>query len=328
MPFIVAKEVVAESDEDIFQNALIALASFLKTRDYRFVTTTPATHTRILERSRTHHASDLRGIFGWSMTFGRGLIDAALFHQLKSAGVVQQTDQGFKSTVRASSLGEYLFFHSAYPTDGKDAVFFGPDSYRFARLIEQELARCPQLERARLVDVGTGAGVGAIVAAQLCPLVDIMMTDINAAALRFAEVNARIAGVSATTYLGNDLSGVEGEFDIVLANPPYLIDDGGRAYRDGGGMHGAEVSLKMAEDAVSRLAPGGRFILYTGSAIVAGEDALRASLTDLACGAGCAMRYEEIDPDVFGEELANPAYRDVDRIAVVSAVIERLEGRP
>lgn len=27
--------------------------------------------------------------------------------------------------------------------------------------------------------------------------------------------------------------------------------------------------------------------------------------------------YEELDPDVFGEELAQPAYQDVERIAVV-----------
>ncbi|MGE0403972.1 MAG: SAM-dependent methyltransferase, partial [Kofleriaceae bacterium] len=31
--------------------------------------------------------------------------------------------------------------------------------------------------------------------------------------------------------------------------------------------------------------------------------------------------YEEIDPDVFGEELDTPAYRDVDRIAAVGATI-------
>ena len=29
------------------------------------------------------------------------------------------------------------------------------------------------------------------------------------------------------------------------------------------------------------------------------------------------VHYEEIDPDVFGEELENPAYAEVERIAAV-----------
>ena len=36
--------------------------------------------------------------------------------------------------------------------------------------------------------------------------------------------------------------------------------------------------------------------------------------------AGCSLDYRELDPDVFGEELDRPAYRDVDRIAVVAAI--------
>ncbi|MFA9201722.1 MAG: hypothetical protein ACEQR8_11185, partial [Cypionkella sp.] len=55
-------------------------------------------------------------------------------------------------------------------------------------------------------------------------------------------------------------------------------------------------------------------------AIVEGHDALGAALTKLAEASGCALRYFELDPDVFGEELAKPAYRTVDRIAVVAAI--------
>jgi len=34
-------------------------------------------------------------------------------------------------------------------------------------------------------------------------------------------------------------------------------------------------------------------------------------------------RYREVDPDVFGEELLNPAYRDVERIAAVVLCVSR-----
>jgi methylase of polypeptide subunit release factors len=122
---------------------------------------------------------------------------------------------------------------------------------------------------------------------------------------------------------GRNLAGIDGAPDLVLANPPYIIDPAGRAYRDGGDLHGAGVALAMARAAVPRLAAGGRFLLYTGSAIVDGRDALEDRLTKLAAAEDCTLRYTEIDPDVFGEELETPAYADVERIALVTAVIER-----
>ena len=79
----------------------------------------------------------------------------------------------------------------------------------------------------------------------------------------------------------------------------------------------------MAKLALDRLAPKGRLILYTGSAIVEGEDDLRGKLENLADEAGCSLRYREIDPDIFGEELERPAYCHVERIAAVAAVFER-----
>jgi methylase of polypeptide subunit release factors len=109
--------------------------------------------------------------------------------------------------------------------------------------------------------------------------------------------------------------------DLVLANPPYMIDEDGRTYRDGGDMHGARISLEWTLAAAQRLAPGGRVLLYTGSAIVDGRDALREALERDLPGLGCTLRYREIDPDVFGEDLVKPAYADVERIAVVGAVV-------
>ncbi|RDE04995.1 methyltransferase [Sphingomonas aracearum] len=303
--------------------ALAGLLRHLHARDYRFVTPTPASHARVLARPEASIARDLRDVFGWSMPFPSDLLDRDLLHRLRAAGLVEEAGESLKSRVRVSSLGADLFVHSAFPTDDTDAVFFGPDSYRFADLISRELARCPQRPGATLVDIGTGAGVGAIVAARLCPEVAIVMTDINPAALALARINAQAAGVPASFHCAADLSPIAGPLDLVLANPPYIIDSAGRTYRDGGDMHGGQISVEMAERATPRLAPGGRFILYTGSAIVRGRDALQDRLASLAREHGCILRYAEIDPDVFGEELETPAYRDVERIALVSAVIER-----
>ena len=66
------------------------------------------------------------------------------------------------------------------------------------------------------------------------------------------------------------------------------------------------------------------FLLYTGSAIVRGHDALHEELAGIAEAAGLKLDYRELDPDVFGEELETAPYREVDRIAVVGAVFERI----
>jgi hypothetical protein len=102
-----------------------------------------------------------------------------------------------------------------------------------------------------------------------------------------------------------------------------MMDDDARAYRHGGDMHGARLSLDWTLEAAERLVPGGRMLLYTGVAIVDGRDHFREALTRELKGLGCVFLYEEIDPDVFGEELDEPQYRDVERIAAVGAVITK-----
>ena len=79
----------------------------------------------------------------------------------------------------------------------------------------------------------------------------------------------------------------------------------------------------MVAFTLPRLARGGRLILYSGSAIICGQDAMKAHLNALANNHGCTLRYRELDPDVFGEELERPAYAEVDRIALIAAVFER-----
>jgi methylase of polypeptide subunit release factors len=136
--------------------------------------------------------------------------------------------------------------------------------------------------------------------------------------LRLARVNAALAGTPNAIALHADiLDGVDGTFDLIVSNPPYLNDPLQRAYRHGGGKFGAALSLRILEAALPRLAAGGTLILYTGTAIVAGRDLFReAALPALAAG-GFAWTYEEVDPDVFGEELETQAYRAADRIAAV-----------
>lgn len=297
-----------------------ALLAALEERGYGFVAPTPATHARVIARRDV--ARDLRDVLGWSLPFQAGAIDPEIVELLRGADALEERGDLLASTIRVSSLGAHLFAHSAYPTVAADAVFFGPDSYRFAAFLAAEL---PKLGRRRhLVDMGTGTGVGAIVSAAHAECVSLI--DVNPAALKLAKANTlhaeisfRIAGAQSWRFIQADsLAAAEGAIDCVIANPPYIADPAHRAYRDGGAMHGGEVSIAWARQAAARLERGGALLLYTGSAIVDGEDRLQAALTEAL--SGFDVRYREIDPDVFGEELERPEYADVERIAAVGLV--------
>jgi methylase of polypeptide subunit release factors len=302
--------------------ALASLLEALGARGYRFITPTPATHARVIARKA--HARDLRGMLGWSLPFERGGVDAEIETLLEACGALKPHGDLAVSTLRVSSLDDLLFLHSAYPTDAADAVFFGPDSYRFAAFIRAELPRLGPIHR--LADIGAGTGVGAVAAMRTTAIANLILTDINPRALTLAQANMLVAGMNASSEAGfgilfaacAGLAEIDPPLDCIIANPPYIADPLHRAYRDGGAMHGGALSIAWAKEAAEKLAPGGAFLLYTGAAIVNGEDRLKAALHDAMPGFDIA--YCEIDPDVFGEELERDDYAEVERIALIGAV--------
>jgi methylase of polypeptide subunit release factors len=303
-------------------SALLTLLQVLDAGGYDFVTPTPETHARVLARPRPDRPTSLRDVFGWSRDFSEGELPAEVVGALDlGGGLHRRRDGRLASRLRVSRLEGRLYLHSAYPTIEQDSVFFGPDTYRFGRFIRAELADDGPVKR--LVDIGAGSGAGAITAAALCRAGEVVMTDINPGALRLAQINAEHAGIRADAVIADGLEGVAGDIDIALANPPYIVDTQERAYRHGGSLHGGQLSLEMADGAMERLAPGGRLLLYTGAAIVEGRNPLVEELERLALERGCTVASVELDPDVFGEELSRPEYAEVDRIAVIGAVVRR-----
>lgn len=301
--------------------ALIELGWALLAAGYCFTTPTPATHALVNARPANAWAHTLADVFGWSRPFRDGVVPPALVALMDAAGVLAPAGLGHRALVRFSTLDGLLLAHSAYPTTGADAVFFGPDTYRFCAAIEA----LPAQGVKRAVDIGTGAGPGALVLARRYPAADVRAVDINPAALRLAGVNAAVNDLAITTLHSDLLRDAPGPFDLIVSNPPYLVDPGARAYRHGGGPLGAELSLAILGAAWDALAPGGTLLLYTGSAIVDGcdrfYDAARARLP-----AEAITGYREIDPDVFGEELATGAYVMADRIAAVALTVQKNGG--
>jgi SAM-dependent methyltransferase len=258
-------------------------------------------------------------------------MDGRLAELASRAGVIEPRDGWLKSSVRFSTLANQLYAHSAYPTDQADAVFFGPDTYRFARMLSSAIAgmRIHRRQRLRILDVGAGSGAGGLHAAALASRLrpTVTLTDVNRRALRYCRVNAALNGIDNVRVVESDLfANIRGSYDLIIANPPYLVDKLGRIYRHGGGHLGSDLSVRFVEAGISRLARGGRLVLYTGSAIVGGRDYLHETLSSVLRGHALRMTYEEIDPDVFGEELDHPPYDRADRIAVVGVTIDLSEG--
>ncbi len=77
---------------------------------------------------------------------------------------------------------------------------------------------------ARVVDVGTGSGAVALALKDERPDLDVVATDVSADALAVARANAARLGLEVAFAHADLLDGVEGPFDAVLSNPPYVAE--------------------------------------------------------------------------------------------------------
>jgi len=305
---------------------LSELLHFIAKQEYRFVSVTPATHERYLSRGIAV-GNLLRDIFGWNLPFKKDLLPPPLRHLMSQAGALAPCGEYVKSNVRIASVGDDVFLHSAFPTTASDAVFLGPDTYRFVRLIRHNF---PAISRAgeplRILDIGCGSGAGGMAAVRALEPghpYTLTMNDINPLALEYTLVNAQTANMTINILPGDVFETLEGQFDLILSNPPYMNDVSGRIYRDGGSRLGLDLSVRITQHAIEHLAPGGRLILYTGVAMTDQSDPFLSELLPILTEMDCHWSYEEIDPDIFGEELAQPGYESVCRIAAVGLIVDR-----
>lgn len=115
----------------------------------------------------------------------------------------------------------------------------------------------------RVLDMGTGSGVNAILAARAGA--EVVGVDLNPAAVEAARANADRNGVVAEFAVSDVFSAVEGDFDLVVIDPPF------RWYppRD-------MVEVAIADEGYAglgrffagirdRLRPGGRVLLFFGT---------------------------------------------------------------
>ncbi|MGC1180729.1 MAG: peptide chain release factor N(5)-glutamine methyltransferase [Methyloceanibacter sp.] len=130
----------------------------------------------------------------------------------------------------------------------------------------------------KLLDLGTGSGCILVTLLAELPKASGLGVDVSVPALALAKTNARRLGVGAwaSFVAGNWLEAIGGAFDLVVANPPYLVaaDIAGlprevRAHDPwvalDGGADGLAAYRRIALRTREALRPGGSILLETGA---------------------------------------------------------------
>ncbi len=87
-------------------------------------------------------------------------------------------------------------------------------------LVEEVLkAVTPGME---VLDLCTGSGCIAVSLAKFVPGAKVQGVDISPEALKVSEENARRNGVNVHFFLSDMFGQVEGKFDMIVSNPPYI----------------------------------------------------------------------------------------------------------
>lgn len=167
-------------------------------------------------------------------------------------------------------LGEHRFY--------VDERVIVPRSF-IAELLDEELA--PWVEDpwavGRVLDLCTGSGCLAILAAHAFPEARVDAVDISADALAVAQRNVADYGLEERLRLVNaDLfAGVQGErYDVIVSNPPYVNAESVAAlpeeYRRepaialGSGHDGLDLTRRILAEAADHLNPGGLLVVEIG----------------------------------------------------------------
>ena len=154
----------------------------------------------------------------------------------------------------------------------KRAMVPRPETEQLVELVEARIEN----RESRIVDVGTGSGVIAISLAAKFPEAKILAVDISDDALALAQENAAMLNLKDRVQFLKSrlLENVEGAFDLIVANLPYISTQARRTLSREvlhdpevalfAGKRGDELVRELIDKAPARLHPGGLLALEIG----------------------------------------------------------------
>jgi release factor glutamine methyltransferase len=122
----------------------------------------------------------------------------------------------------------------------------------------------------RVLDLFTGSGVVAIEAAA-AGADEVLAVDVSRRAIAAVRVNSLLNGSRVRPNLGDGFAAVTGDFDVILANPPFVpsVDEdapvAGAARAWEAGPDGRRFLDPFLEEAPRHLRPGGRILVVHSS---------------------------------------------------------------
>jgi len=268
--------------------------------------------------------------------------------ELELMGLAEQVDGGVRCPIRVFVHGDILLAcDRSYYGDSKrtDAdVVMGVTSP--ASLLADITVR---KKVPRALDLGTGGGIQALLLANHCERV--VAVDINPRAIDFTDLNAALNGFdNIEARLGSWFEPVGDErFDIITANPPYVISpDSTYLYRDSG-MPADSLCRQLVADMARHLEEGGMGHILVSCALREGEEwaaPLRHWLMDCGCDAWL-LHYLTEDPMTQAAKWNGPLIADglgayeaaidrwmayyrsqgIEQISFAAVIMRRREGR-
>ena len=205
----------------------------------------------------------IRQAFSWSAT-----------HQLSNLSKIAPTDQlPLLESLVARRInreplsyitGKTEFFKRQFTVDER-VLIPRPES---EQLVAQAInyVRKYGIENPRIADVGTGSGAIAISIALEMPSAEVFATDISSEALEVAHMNAHKLGAEVEFTQGNLMGTLQGKFDIIVSNPPYIQSQIIKSLEPevlreprialDGGPDGTKVIAPLLEEIQKKLNPG------------------------------------------------------------------------
>lgn len=138
-------------------------------------------------------------------------------------------------------------------------------------LVEAALAKLSRRNTPGILDLGTGSGCVAITLA-LETGVTVIAADVSPEALAVARANAERLGAPVRFVESDWFSAIEGRFDLVVANPPYVAEGDPHlrdlAFEPAGalvsGKDGLDAIRRIVAEAPRHLRPGGWLLFEHG----------------------------------------------------------------